>query len=265
MDFAVSHSALSAARASDQPPLVIDVRREPVFLDAATIIKGALRRDPARVSEWAGELPDDASIVVYCVHGHEVSQRTAQALRDHGLNARFLDHGIEGWSSAGGALQVKPARSATCWVTRERPKIDRIACPWIVRRFIDRDAEFLYVPATEVGVVATALAAVPYDIVGAEYGHAGDECSFDAFVRHHALGGDAALCRLATIVRGADTGNPALAPESPGLLAFSTGLSRLYTDDSAMLAQGMHIYDALYRWCQDDQPAGTTWRLPAQP
>ncbi|MBT9597375.1 MAG: chromate resistance protein [Vitreoscilla sp.] len=136
------------------------------------------------------------------------------------------------------------------WVTRERPKIDRIACPWLVVRFVDPQAEFLYVPAGEVTATAERTGAVPYDVPGVRYGHQGDQCSFDAFIAHHGLGGDAALARLATIVRAADTGRPELAPEAHGLLAISQGLSITHADDHAMLAQGMVLYDALYAWCQ---------------
>ena len=135
------------------------------------------------------------------------------------------------------------------WVTRERPKIDRIACPWLVARFIDPAAEFLYVPADQVLNVAGETGAIPYDIPGVEYGHVGEQCSFDAFLRIHQLT-DPALQQLAVIVRGADTGRPDLAPECAGLLAQSLGLSALYTDDHEMLKHGMAMYDAYYAWLQ---------------
>lgn len=133
------------------------------------------------------------------------------------------------------------------WVTRERPKIDRIACPWLIARFIDRDAEFLYVPAEEVLQVAAATGAIPYDIPGVEYGHVGELCSFDAFLRLHGLT-DPALQQLAVIVRGADTARLDLAPQCAGLLAQSLGLSALYPDDHEMLGHGMTMYDAYYAW-----------------
>ncbi|MBI2312235.1 MAG: chromate resistance protein [Betaproteobacteria bacterium] len=134
------------------------------------------------------------------------------------------------------------------WVTRERPKIDRIACPWLIARFIDADAEFLYVPAGEVMQVARDTGAIPYDVPGVELGHRGDQCSFDAFLAKYRLT-DPALAKLAVIVRAADTGNSGLAPEAAGLLAVSRGLSLNFTDDHQMLRQGMVIYDALYAWC----------------
>ncbi|RPI47102.1 MAG: sulfurtransferase [Betaproteobacteria bacterium] len=265
MDAAISTQQLSVRLASETPPLVIDVRRELVFRGAPDLIAGALRRDPDRVDAWAEEIPPAASVVVYCVHGQQVSQNAATALRDRGREARYLDHGIEGWRETGGPVQGKPQGSATRWVTRERPKIDRIACPWLIARFIDRDAEFLYVPAPEVRAVAAARTATAFDIENVELGHAGDRCSFDAFVARFRLGSDPALLKLAAIVRGADTGRLDLAPESAGLLAASMGLSLLHADDHVMLRHGTVLYDALYRWCKEgcDQAATWQWNAPA--
>jgi len=135
------------------------------------------------------------------------------------------------------------------WVTRERPKIDRIACTWLIARFIDPEAEFLYVPATDVLQVADEAGAIPYDIPGVEYGHVGELCSFDAFLRLHDLT-DPALHQLAVIVRGADTARLDLAPQCAGLLAQSLGLSALFPDDRVMLQHGMLMYDAYYAWIQ---------------
>jgi hypothetical protein len=135
------------------------------------------------------------------------------------------------------------------WVTRERPKIDRIACPWLVQRFIDREAEFLYVPAADVLRVAQETGATPYDIPGVEMGHVGELCSFDAFLAKYHLD-DPALQKLATIVRGADTSRLDLTPQSAGLHAISLGLSRNFSDDHEMLRHGMVMYDALYAWCR---------------
>ena len=138
------------------------------------------------------------------------------------------------------------------WITRERPKIDRIACPWLIARFIDAAPEFLYVPADRVMAVAARTGATPYDVPGAEMGHVGQKCSFDAFLARHRLE-DPALRRLADIVRGADTSRPDLTPQSAGLLAISLGLSRLFADDHEMLRHGMVVYDALYAWCSEDR------------
>lgn len=134
------------------------------------------------------------------------------------------------------------------WITREHPKIDRIACPWLVARFVDASPEFLYVPAGDVMRIATETGAIPYDVPDVELGHHGDRCSFDAFIAKYALQ-DAALEKLALIVRGADCGQPELAKEAAGLLAISKGLSLNFSDDHEMLAHGMIIYDALYAWC----------------
>jgi hypothetical protein len=145
------------------------------------------------------------------------------------------------------------------WVTRDRPKIDRIACPWLIRRFIEPEAEFLYVPSDQVFAVAAETGAVPYDIPGAEpFSHDGDLCSFDAFLKEYDLN-DPALRQLATIVRGADTGRPDLAPQAAGLLAISLGLSANHQDDHVMLEHGMVIYDALYTWCRTLQHEAHTW------
>ncbi len=134
------------------------------------------------------------------------------------------------------------------WITREHPKIDRIACPWLVTRFIDPEAEFIYVPRDKVMSEAERLGAIPFDVPGVELGHHGPLCSFDAFIRKYGLN-DPALARLALIVRGADTDSHDLAPEAAGLVALSLGLGYNYQDDHELLAHGMVLYDALYAWC----------------
>ena len=144
------------------------------------------------------------------------------------------------------------------WITRERPKIDRIACPWLVERFIDRGAEFLYVPAGDVLRVAEQTGAIPYDIPGVELSHVGESCSFDAFLARYALD-DPALQQLAVIVRGADTSRLDLAPQSAGLYALSLGLSQNFADDHRMLAAGMVMYDALFAWCRNCQGESHDW------
>ena len=146
------------------------------------------------------------------------------------------------------------------WITRERPKIDRIACPWLVARFVDEAAEFLYVPGGEVMRVAQETGAIPYDVPGVELGHHGDLCSFDAFIAKFGLR-DPSLAKLALIVRAADCGVPQLAQEAAGLLAISKGLSLNFEDDHEMLAHGMVLYDALYAWCAD-APLKKAERLP---
>ncbi|MDE3737731.1 hypothetical protein M2318_004335 [Metapseudomonas resinovorans] len=144
------------------------------------------------------------------------------------------------------------------WVTRERPKIDRIACPWLIQRFIDPQPEFLYVPASEVLRVAAEQDAAPYDIPNVELSHDGELCSFDAFLKKYALV-DPALRQLAAIVRGADTSRLDFTPQSAGLYAISLGLSHNFADDHEMLAHGLVIYDALYAWCKDCQAEAHNW------
>jgi rhodanese-related sulfurtransferase len=256
----ISPATLKAAISAKQRPLVVDVRRTGAFRDAADAISGALRRDPGAVAAWARALPPASSVVVYCVHGHEVSQGVAKALEGSGIRASYLEGGIAAWIATDGALDPKPAAASTRWVTRERPKIDRIACPWLISRFVDRDAEFLYVPSRQVRDVATARQAVPYDVPDVHFTHEGDLCSFDAFIEHYGLGADPALQRLALIVRGADTAKLDLAPQASGLAAVSLGLSRIFQDDHEMLRHGMVLYDALYAWCRDGEDEVHTWK-----
>ena len=254
MDASISAASLKQSVLGAEPPLVIDVRRNPRFLEAGDLIRGALRRDPERVEEWRKTLPKTASVVVYCVHGHEVSQNVAQA-----LGARYLEGGIEAWREGGGELFKKPRNSSSRWVTRERPKIDRIACPWLIRRFVDPDAEFLYVPTPEVRTTAEEKTAVPYDIPDVEFSHDGELCSFDAFLKKFHLEKDPALADLAVIVRGADTHRLDLAPQAAGLAAISLGLSRNFANDHEMLEHGMVMYDALYAWCKEGKNEIHTW------
>ena len=256
---AITCDELHSELRGDAPPLVIDVRRKAAYLAATEVLPGALRRDPETLSAWAVQLPRASRVVVYCAHGRELSQRAASELARSGIDARFLEGGIEGaWKPRGGALDEKAPGISSRWVTRERPKIDRIACPWLIARFIDPDAEFLYVPPGEVLRIAEAQRAVPYDVPDVAFSHVGELCSFDAFLARFRLR-DPALQELATIVRGADTGELDLAPQAPGLLAVSLGLSRLFRDDQDMLRHGMVVYDALYLWCKEAKDESHTW------
>jgi hypothetical protein len=220
-------------------------------------------------------------VVVYCVYGHHVGAGAAATLRAAGWKARALAGGMEGGEDgvddpqdiAQWRMQRPPViakrpdmgvtgEQPSRWVTRERPKIDRVACPWLVRRFIDPRAEFFYVASAEVMSEAGRLGAVAYDIPGAPISHEGERCSFDVLLAAFGLQ-DAALNRLARIVRGADTDRHGLAPEAAGLLALSLGLSRLHQDDHAMLETAMPLYDALYAWCQS--AAAAVWQgTPAE-
>jgi rhodanese-related sulfurtransferase len=252
MDTAITPLELKRRLAAFPPPTLVDLRREVEFDDDPRVIPAAIRRVPQDVDAWASPLEPWRMVVVYCVRGHEVSQNAASALRARGLDARYLEGGIEQWRAEG--LPTQASAAPTRWVTRERPKIDRIACPWLVRRFIDPAAEFFYVLAAEVRGFAEANHAEPYDVPDVRYTHAGRECSFDAFVRFHDLD-HPALTDVAAIVRGADTGRPELAPEAPGLLTVSRGLSTMFVDDHQMLKWGMLVYDSLYAQCREAKGA----------
>jgi rhodanese-related sulfurtransferase len=254
----VSAKDVLSAIGAESALLIIDVRARDAFRATTDLIAGALRRDPERAAEWAPELPRASRVVAYCMHGGEPSQSVARTLAERGIAADYLEGGIEGWKAADGPLDAKPAGAATRWVTRERPKIDRIACPWLVARFVDPGAEFLYVPPKEVLAAAKARDAVPYDVPDVHFSHEGERCSFDAFLRHYRLS-DPALDQLALIVRGADTARLDLAPQASGLAAISLGLSRNFADDHAMLRHGMVMYDALYTWCKQGQDEVHTW------
>lgn len=245
-------------------PVVIDVRRRAAYDAAERLIPTATWRDLGSIDDWSDRLSADAEVVVYCVHGHELSQSAAAALRASGRRARFVAGGIEGYLAAGGAWIAKSALPGrredrpSRWATRERPKIDRIACPWLIRRFVDRGAVFYFVPAEGVVAAARELDAISFDIPGVEFSHDGEFCSFDAFIRRFGLR-EPALDRLALIVRGADTSRLDLAPQSAGLLALSLGLSAINDDDQAMLEEGMLLYDALYGWCRHATAEAHGW------
>ncbi|MBV8397663.1 MAG: chromate resistance protein [Acetobacteraceae bacterium] len=155
-------------------------------------------------------------------------------------------------------VPARDEKGRTVWVTRARPKVDRIACPWLIRRFVDPSAVFLFVAPSEVEAVAERFGAAPFDVDGVFWSHRGELCSFDVMVEEFGLHSQA-LDRLALIVRGADTARPDLAPEAPGLLAASLGLSRMYSDDLAQLAAGLSLYDAFYRWCRDAHEETHNW------
>ncbi len=264
-------------------PLLLDVRPENRFSSSALLIAGAWRCAPHDVTAFAAQqlaMAPFRPIVVYCAFGHQVSTTAVETLRSVGLQAFKLAGGIEGgedgvdaaldiatWRTHPlptirkrtdlGVTGVAPSR----WITRARPKIDRIACPWLIRRFIDSRAMFSYVPASQLFDEAERLVAVPFDIPGAPISHVGELCSFDALLRAFELR-EPALDRLARIIRGADTDCLNLAPQSAGLLALSLGLSQAYSDDDAMLEAAMPMYDALYRWCQSLAQASWQGRSP---
>jgi rhodanese-related sulfurtransferase len=231
-------------------PVLIDVR------PAGDLIPGSIRRPPEDVDAWAGGI-GAANAVVICHHGGERSAGVAAWLRHAGIKAEILDGGAEGWAAAGlplvreAVLPPRDAKGRTIWVTRARPKVDRIACPWLIRRFVDPAAVILFVAPAEVAGVGERLDAAPFDVEDAYWSHRGELCTFDVMVDELGLAGFPALERLAIIVRGADTARPELAPQAAGLLAVSLGLSRIHADDLEQLEAGMPVYDAFYRWCRD--------------
>lgn len=246
----VSPAEVYSSLGTPSAPLLIDVRRPEAYDADTVVIAGAFHRNPEQLSRWLPELPPDRGIVVYCVHGHEVSQTVAKALCRAGLRASFLEGGIADWKDKGLPTRlVRKDANDAAWVTREHPKIDRIACPWLVSRFINRLARFIYVPANDVLSAAKEIGGTPYDVKDVEFGHHGDQCSFDAILGKYEIH-DPALAHLATIVRGADTARANLTPQGEGLLAISYGLSANFPDDHDMLRHGLVMYDALYTWCR---------------
>lgn len=244
-------------------PVVIDVRNDEDFAANPHLLPGSVRRDYRTVAEWA-PLYRGQPVVAVCARGHRISEGVAAYLRHSGAAAEILEDGIEAWRLAGYPL-VPAARlpggrttGGTVWVTRSRPKIDRIACPWLIRRFVDPGAVFLYVAPAEVDAVAAEFGGVAFDVEGVFWSHRGDACTFDTMVREFALALPA-LEHVARIVRGADTGRLDLAPEAAGLLAVSLGLSRGFADDLQQLEAGMVLYDGLYRWARDATQEKHDW------
>lgn len=245
-------------------PVVIDVRTDEDAAADPRLIPGALRRPFADVSAWAGAFAGRSAVVV-CHRGLKISQGVAAWLRHAGVAAEVLDGGMSAWAAAGlpmvpeAALPPRDVQGRTVWVTRARPKVDRIACPWLIRRFVDPDAVFLYVSPSEVQPVAERFGATPFDVEGVFWSHRGAQCTFDVMVDEFGLAPHEPLRRLAAIVRGADTARPDLAPQSAGLLAASLGLSRMFTADLEQLDAGMLLYDAFYRWCRDATDETHDW------
>jgi rhodanese-related sulfurtransferase len=244
-------------------PALIDVRADDDFASDPRLVPGATRRSSANIDEWAAEFRGQ-SLVVICPKGLALSQGVAALLREAGASAEVLDDGFAGWVRSKlplvpvDKLPPRTRQGRTAWVTRERPKIDRIACPWLIRRFVDPAAQFMFVAPAEVTAVAEQFGAAPFDVEGVFWSHRGDACTFDVLIEELGLTSPA-LLRLATIVRGADTARLDLAPEAPGLLAASLGLSRMYADDLEQLEAGLTLYDAFYRWCRDATNETHNW------
>ncbi len=260
---AITPKQLCRLIGTPQAPVLVDVRTDPDFEDDPFLIPCAVRRDFGDI-EGIAALTRDSRCVVICQKGKKLSQGVVSWLLSQGINAEFLEGGMMAWRDTPDALSVPfqalPPKSdgTTLWVTRHRPKIDRIACPWLIRRFIDPAARFLFVAPAEVDAVAKHFGATPFDVEGAHWGHRGDHCTFDAMLEGFSLM-SRPLVRMATIIRAADTNRHQLAPEAAGLLAFSVGLSRQYRDDHAQVEAGLLLYDALYRWARDGVEERHDW------
>jgi rhodanese-related sulfurtransferase len=253
--FFISPAELWTLIGTAEAPRIVDVRKREIYAVSAGVLPTAVWRDVAEAAAWAISFDRSRPIVVACAGGKQRSQLVAADLREQGFAASVLAGGVGGWIEAGLPVVDRAAfeRLAPCqpslWVTRRRPKIDRVACPWLIRRFLDAEARILFVDPPEVPTVARDSGAVPFDIEGIELSHDGERCSFDTMLKIFGLESEPSLARLALIVRGADTARPDLAPEAAGLLAVSLGLSALAgEDDRAMLRHGFIVYDALYAW-----------------
>lgn len=238
-------------------PVIIDVTNDDDFAADPHLVPTAFRHPHTDIPGICAKLTT-RDVVVICQKGLKLSQGTAAALRANGLHAQALEGGNYAWRDADLPRVPAAAVPGTLWVTRHRPKIDRIACPWLIRRFVTPDAKFLYVPPAAVEAVAEKFSATAFDIEGGEWSHQGNYCTFDTMIAAFGLS-HPALDALATVVRAADTDCHDLAPQAAGLLAISVGLSRMYRDDTAQLNAGMLIYDALYRWARDGQGEGHDW------
>jgi rhodanese-related sulfurtransferase len=236
-------------------PVIIDVRDADAYRADPRLLPAALRQD-SRDVETLSKRYAGRSIVTVCQRGGAPSQALAAWLRHEGLDAQTLEGGHEAWCKDNQLLfrsEKLPPRDSdgrTVWVTRARPKVDRIACPWLIRRFVDPHAVFLYVPPAEVAGVADHAKATPFDVEGAMWSDRGTKTTFDVMLTEFGLD-SAPLSRLAAIVRGADTGKVELTQQSAGLLALCLGYSRMYRDDLAQLEAALGLFDALYRWSRD--------------
>ncbi|AEF54636.1 chromate resistance protein ChrB domain-containing protein [Marinomonas posidonica] len=259
----ITVSQLSRLIGTPNAPVIIDVRINEDFDLDPQIIPTAIRCPHLKVAELAPKL-NAQRVVIYCQQGKKISQGSLAILRSMGVAAESLEGGHFGWRDAGQTLipydklPQKNLNQQTVWVTKQRPKIDRIACPWLIRRFIDPQAQFLFVAASEVLGVAEKFNATPFDVEDVFWSHRSELCTFDVMVEEFEIKTPAIL-HLAKVIRGADTNRHDLAPECAGLLAASLGLSRMYRDDNEQLDAGMLLYDAFYRWARDASNEGHDW------
>lgn len=252
----ITASQLNRLIGTPDCPVIVDVRIDEDFAQDPQTIPTAIRHSHADLASLVPQLRSQR-VVVSCHKGLKLSQGTAAWLRSEGIACEVLEGGHVGWADAKLPL-IKPSDQGTLWVTRHRPKIDRIACPWLIRRFIDPTAKFLFVAPSQVNAVAEKFNATAFDVPDCKWTHAKDHCTFDALVAGFGLA-IPALDHVARIVRAADTDTLSTEPEAAGLLALSLGLSRMYRDDLEQLEHGMHLYDALYRWARDATSETHIW------
>lgn len=244
-------------------PVFVDLRIDTDFDDDPRIIPTAFRHSFKDIESLVPQL-QGRKVIVYCQKGKKISQGSAAMLRNHGVQVETLEGGQFAWRDAGLPLvthsKMPPANSnnQTVWVTKHRPKVDRIACPWLIRRFIDPKAMFLFVAPSEVLDVADKFNATPFDVDDVFWSHRGEHCTFDTMIEEFELKTEP-LQRLSSIIRGADTDQLDMTPQSAGLLAASLGLSRMYRDDYAQLDAGMMLYDMFYRWARDATAESHDW------
>lgn len=255
LNYSISPVELWHSMATAHAPQVIDVRRRDIYESQAGLLPASVWREPTEHAMWIAALDRTRPIVIACKAGKELSQFITAELRGLGFNAAMLGGGYAAWSGAKLPLIDRKTverfagRGPSMWVTRRRPKIDRVACPWLIRRFIDPDAKIIFVDPDYVEAAAAEFGGTPFDIANVEISHEGALCSFDTLLRLFGLESESSLARLALIVRGADTARPDLAPEAAGLHAVSLGLSALAGDDDhGLLRQGFAVYDALFAW-----------------
>ncbi|OUS37714.1 sulfurtransferase [Rhodobacterales bacterium 56_14_T64] len=257
----ISTTQLMRLLGTPDAPILIDVITDEDFTLDPRLIPSARRHPHHQLDQLLPELTGHRTVVI-CQKGKKLSHGAAALLRNHGIAAEVLAGGNLAWRDAGLPLvpvaSLPEPHSGGLWVTRHRPKIDRIACPWLIRRFVDPKAQFLFVPPAEVVAVAEKFNATPFDIENTFWSHRGPLCSFDVMVEEFCLT-TPALARLATVIRAADTNSPELAPQAAGLLALSVGLSRQYKNDMDQLEAAMPLYDAFYRWARDGYDEGHDW------
>ncbi len=255
---AITPAQLMRLVGTPDAPAIIDVRVPEDLATDPCLIPGSVTQPYTDILSLSPALSGKRA-VVSCQRGGKLSSGATALLRAHGIEAELLEGGVVAWRAAGLPMVPQAAMPASRrWVTRHRPKIDRIACPWLIRRFVDPGAEFLFVPPSDVLAVAEKYDATPFDVEGVQWSHRGDTCTFDTMLAEFALSTEA-LARLALVVRAADTDRHDLSPQAAGLLAISVGLSRQYRDDLQQLQAGIGLYDALYRWARDGFDEGHDW------